>query len=250
MGRRYTCDSDYFKNIDSEQKAYWLGFCYADGFLTRKEYGVLYFGISLNKQDIKHLYKFKEAIKSNAKILSYTVKQGYKVGTEYCRIIISDEAFVNNLIEHGMIEHKSNIMEPPKMLPEIYEKHFIRGFMDANGSVVINNTKYGPSFDIKFVSTENVLQWIMNHLIRNQILQHDYPMRKRKEEHIVKGFSFGGNLLSKKYLDYIYDGATVWLDRKYERYLYLCDILAARTGRSCHEKQLCNLSPSYHAESS
>ena len=50
--RMYDIDKDYFKVIDTEEKAYWLGFIYADGSissqplknLTRKNYN---FEISL-----------------------------------------------------------------------------------------------------------------------------------------------------------------------------------------------------------
>ena len=40
----------------------------------------------------------------------------------------------------------------------------------------------------------------------------------RKKEQIVSTFEFGGNYLSFTFLEYIYKDATVWLDRKYERY--------------------------------
>lgn len=32
--KKYTCDSTFFNVIDTEEKAYWLGFLMADGFIT------------------------------------------------------------------------------------------------------------------------------------------------------------------------------------------------------------------------
>ena len=237
-GKKYTCDSDYFKDIDTEEKAYWLGFVYADGYITsnpRNAVDIKRFGISLMESDTHHLEKLNLAIKSDYPINHYIVTQGYKVGVGYCRIIICDDKFARNLMSHGCIERKSNIVNPPTGLPEELEKHFIRGFMDANGSVVENNIKYGLSFTIKWSSTESVLKWIMNHLIKNKILEHEYPLVKRKEEHIVSSFEFGGNYLVKKYLDYIYNDASVWLDRKHDRYLKLCDLLAERENKKKRE---------------
>ena len=36
--KRYI-DIDYFKNVDTEEKAYWLGFLYADGCVQNKKTG-------------------------------------------------------------------------------------------------------------------------------------------------------------------------------------------------------------------
>lgn len=229
--RKYSCNTDYFKDIDTEEKAYWLGFMYADGYISHQQYDedIKRFGISIMENDVKHLEKFSKAINSTYPINHYTVRQGYKIGAKYCRIVISDDMFARNLMNHGCIEHKSNIVEPPIGLPKIYEKHFIRGFMDANGCIARCETKSGSlSFTIRFSSTESVLNWIQDHLIENNIIFRKYPLRKRKEEHIVTAFDFGGNYLTKMYLDYIYSDATVWLDRKHDRYLELCNLIYER----------------------
>lgn len=34
--RKYFHKEDYFENIDSEDKAYWLGFFFADGYICEK----------------------------------------------------------------------------------------------------------------------------------------------------------------------------------------------------------------------
>lgn len=41
--------------IDSEEKAYWLGFLYADGYLTARNHMV---GLSISIKDIEHLRKY------------------------------------------------------------------------------------------------------------------------------------------------------------------------------------------------
>lgn len=235
--RKYACDSNYFEIIDNEEKAYWLGFCYADGYIQRNS-DSLRFGISLSSIDYNHLEKFKSAINFNGPIHEYEVKQGYKIGVLYCRIIICDEVFVGNLIKHGLIEHKSNIMEAPIGVPKDLEKHFIRGFMDANGSIKVSNANNALSYTISFCSTEPMLDWIQNHLLENSIIARKYKTRKRKEEHIVTQFEFGGNNQAKKYCDYIYENATIYLDRKYNRYKDLCNLLNDREEKIL-ERQNC-----------
>jgi len=225
--RKYYCNSDYFETIDTEEKAYWLGFLYADGYISnpKKNNNIKRVGISIQERDFQHLEKFRKAISSDIPIHHYEVKQGYHIGSKYCRIIISDNKMAEDLIFHGCIEHKSNIIGVPIGIPKDLERHFIRGFMDGNGSISINNSKYGLSYKIRFTSTDNVLKWIMNHLIKYKIIDKEYPLYKRKPTHIVSSFEFGGNNLAKKYLDYIYEDATIWLDRKHDRYIELLNLI-------------------------
>lgn len=238
--RKYNCDETFFDVIDSEEKAYWLGFIYADGYINkRKDSAVLRIGISITESDSNHLEKFKKAIKTDAPIHHYTVVQGYKVGTKYCRIIISNDHVARSLIKHGCVEHKSNIVQPPIGLPEDLIRHFIRGFMDGNGSITRTSKQ---DYSISFTSTDSVLLWIMNHLKQHDIIKRDYPLSKRKPEHIVSGFEFGGNRQTKRFLDYIYQNATVWLDRKYQRYLDLTQLLNEQDNLFVpHNCAFCNL---------
>ena len=51
--RKYFHDFNYFEIIDSEEKAYWLGFMFADGYIVdfSNTYGEDSFGISISKKD-------------------------------------------------------------------------------------------------------------------------------------------------------------------------------------------------------
>ena len=58
--RKYSCDENYFECIDNEEKAYWLGFIYADGYITSKRaHGSQNFGVSLAIKDKKTFRKIK-----------------------------------------------------------------------------------------------------------------------------------------------------------------------------------------------
>lgn len=47
--RKYFHNENFFENIDTEEKAYWLGFMFADGYISEKRngYGQDLFGITL-----------------------------------------------------------------------------------------------------------------------------------------------------------------------------------------------------------
>lgn len=224
--KKYSCNSYFFSQLNTEEKAYWYGFILGDGYISTSSKSTKKVGISLQEKDFEHLTKFNKAIQSTYPIHYYECRSGYKINAKYCRVLIADNTLANDLIQHGCIEHKTNIAEPPYMLDFPLRRHFIRGYLDANGSIAITKNKMNKdSFTIKITGTEQILKWIMNHLKEEHIIQRDYPFYKRKKEQIVSTFEFGGNYLSFTFLEYIYKDATVWLDRKYERYLKLQNII-------------------------
>src|SRR5688500_3425764 len=72
--RKYTINHDFIKTIDTEEKAYFLGFIFADGHndLNRSRISI---NLQYNDEDI--LIKFKKCINSNVPI-SYNHKPNRK----------------------------------------------------------------------------------------------------------------------------------------------------------------------------
>lgn len=61
----YFINENIFEKIDTEEKAYWLGFIYADGYVSTNTYA---FGIELSIKDIDHLIKFKKFLSWDGEI--------------------------------------------------------------------------------------------------------------------------------------------------------------------------------------
>lgn len=231
MKLKYNCNEDYFKMIDSEKKAYWLGFLSADGYIqkTSTKGCSRKVGLSLVDSDIRHLEKLKKDIETNTPIKVYQCKgKSYSLDTKYCRLIMTSEKLASDLIDKGCVEHKSNIIKFPteEQVPYSLLRHYIRGYFDGNGSITIvrankDKNRNTVSYKIRFTSTEDMLNGIQNHLLNEGIIKRLYPLSKREQEHIVSNFEFGGNLQSYKFLKWLYEDAEVYLDRKYERYLSL-----------------------------
>lgn len=69
--RKYSVNENYFQDINSCEKAYWLGFIAADGCVTHtggREGGSKVLVFNLNERDKGHLEKFCHSIESEAKI--------------------------------------------------------------------------------------------------------------------------------------------------------------------------------------
>lgn len=54
-----------FETIDTEEKAYWLGFLYADGYVSK--YNQIEVALSL--EDEEHLHKLKRFVNTNTNVL-------------------------------------------------------------------------------------------------------------------------------------------------------------------------------------
>ena len=98
-------DIDFFSKIDSEEKAYVLGFMYADGYVSGK-----YFGFKQSAKDKEILEKIRTALKSEHKIGEYINNNGYGQGNTYCSLVISNEKMVSDLQNLGVIFNKSKVL--------------------------------------------------------------------------------------------------------------------------------------------
>lgn len=215
--RKYHCNEHYFDEIDTPEKAYWLGFIYADGYISFPVYSYL-LGIALAKQDEGHLIKFKSAINSNHKISTYKAK-GYS-DTLYSRVIIRSNHMCNQLIQKGVLLHKTNILKfPYGIVPDNLISHFIRGYFDGDGCLTysINKRTGRTVFQIKIVGTKEVLKGINEYIPINKT----FNLTKRRQNGTNNfNLEIGGNKQVGVVLDYMYKDSTVHLDRKYEKYLY------------------------------
>ena len=225
--RKYSCNSDFFETIDTEEKAYWLGFMYADGYVSSAgvyNHGTV--GISLNLCDYEHLEKFKKSMSATYPIKTYKSKNSYNSSCEYCRLLIHNQKLYNDAIKQGIVEHKTNILTQPKITNENLVKDFIRGYFDGDGCVS-KNTKRN-TYAIKILGTEDILNYIKEFIHKNNIAQIK-RYYKRKNSQTVSSLEFAGNNQTKRFLDIIYNKSTIYLDRKYKRYIELCNLLNSRT---------------------
>lgn len=217
--RTYNHNENFFEIINTEEKAYWLGFMFADGYIVNQQnrYGQDQFGITLAKTDIEVLYKFKESINATNPILIYPKKNNF--GQPLCRLIMTSQKTVDDLINKGCKKQKSCILEPPKNIPNILIRHFIRGFFDGDGSITktYNKTYNKYIYGVNITSTQEMCEWLQHLFDFGSIVKE-----KRREKTYY--FSFGGNNQLKYFYHYLYDDATIWMDRKYNKFQEFLEI--------------------------
>lgn len=212
---KYTINENYFDKIDTEEKAYILGFLYADGnnYLDKAQ-----ISMGLEERDKEILEKINKCMDYNKPLdfldLSNKTTFGYHYENMY-RLVIYNKYLSNVLNLRGMVPKKSLILEFPKWLnPHLY-KHFIRGYFDGDGSV--SKGKRGGII-ITITSTNQFCQAISD-IVANEIKINSGIYDASSHNGITKVFSLSGKNVCKKFLDWIYDDATIYLERKYNRYI-------------------------------
>lgn len=121
-----------FDEINSEEKAYWLGFIFADGYISSNSYR---FELSLKGSDAEHLYKFNTFMQHNKDNISLgEIQQNGKTYVR-CRWNVSNKHLWNSLNVLGCTPNKSLTLKFPSETALAAEliPNFIRGYFDGDG---------------------------------------------------------------------------------------------------------------------
>jgi hypothetical protein len=202
--RKYFVDEEYFSIIDTEDKAYWLGFLYADGYVLEKN-NTLIAGLTL--KDLDHIEKFKYDIKSTHLIKNAKTKNNYQFN-------IYNNNFTKHLVNQGCIPKKSFKIEFPK-LKDTLENHFIRGYFDGDGSVSATDKTLQLTI---CCASEKFLFDLVQKMKINANLKR-YKIYKRKDGLLIYVNSSGEDILNIR--KYLYKNSTTFLTRKKEVFDYI-----------------------------
>lgn len=202
---------DYFKKINSKEKAYWLGYIYADGTITKNNNK-----ISLVSKDLEVIENFKKSIKSNHKITKNINfdKRTNKKYTSYL-IQIGNRMFVRNLINLGITNKKTDILYFP-IIDEKYYSYFIAGLFDGDGCI----SYYGKhNLRMSLISTNEVLSFIKDYIAKKfniKDLQY-YKKVSTNKTNVYKMHLYKDTF---KFLQFIYNDNNFkyYLKRKYNIY--------------------------------
>lgn len=220
---KYNYNSDYFEVIDCANKAYWLGFLYADGCVSvlhqeNKNVDCMHLEITLCKKDKKHLEKFRTCLESDVPIVDKIVKLNNKEYEE-CRLTISCTKMCRDLIKLGCIPKKTFSIRLPNddIVPHEFKKDFIRGYFDGDGCICVSTMANKPHIEVTFSGTELMMGDISKYLVQELVIRQIPKMMHDSRSHGVSFFIYGEDTI-KDFLDYLYKDSELYLDRKYLKY--------------------------------
>lgn len=216
---KYSANYDIFEKIDSNEKAYWLGFLAADGCNYQRKQNASII-INIHQKDIEQLKKFKNFCQAEAEIVSYITSVGFSNNTPMCKIVLNSKKMSLDLANKGIVPQKSLILKPPK-IEQKYYLPFILGYFDGDGSIY--KTSQYNNYSLSFQGTKEILIWICD------ILKLEIPLEQRKEssknEYYIR---CGGTNKPYNILKQLYNSCEIHLERKYQIYKELETVVLNR----------------------
>jgi len=207
LSKRTQHNSTFFDRIDTEEKAYWLGFFYADGYLD-KDGSTL--KIDLSARDTLHLQWFASIFQRDVRV--YERNPDKRTGRVYstASCTISCAYLWHALIEKG-IKQANTLSEDISVFEHISDEllvhHFVRGFFDGDGSV--HRNKRG-ALEFGFVGSFS----FMVHLRKVIVASTRLPVPKLETNRKLACIRWSGNGSGERFKRWLYFDATIWLERK------------------------------------
>lgn len=193
-------NEDFFENIDSEEKAYWLGFIAADGNISKNLKRV---SLYLKSSDYEHILKFIRNIDSK----NVPTRKVDNNATGMFGVDLNSIKMVTDLINKGVFPKKSLIISPYS-LNETLEKHYWRGLLDGDGSIyLINNKKC-----LNLCGTYNMCNGLRIFLNKNNIQSNSKIYKKGN----IFTTILNGNNIVQSICKLLYEDTHIYLNRKYK----------------------------------
>lgn len=218
FARKYKIEESFFDEINTPNKAYIMGLLHSDGSNNMNKSTI---SISLQEEDKDILEQIRTEIKSEKPLefLDYSNKHdfGYTYKNQY-RLTMFSKHMCKELNNKGITPNKSLTIGFPHWLDKELLSHYIRGVYDGDGSIyrAYRNDNNLP-ITVTITATESFckdLKDICNEELNISAGIYDASCHNG----ITKVFTLSGRNIAKKFLDWIYQDADLFLQRKYERY--------------------------------
>lgn len=223
--RIYKVNEDFFKCINTEEKAYILGFICADGHIEKDRLNIT---VSIKDRDI--LEKIKYAMHSNHPIKEVQRTNPYKKTNRenliLSELMIGSVELVKPLFNMGLTTNKTYTLNGDilKYIPKYLIRDFLRGYFDGDGNVFFGRRySSGYKYNVNICGNEDfLLKSFQVYFPSNNKLYKDLYSRqcyvwKISQKDKVRDFMY-----------YLYYNSSIFLQRKYNEFRKI--MWACKTG--------------------
>lgn len=207
------------EKLNAEEVSYLIGFLQGDGHHGEDTRNRGKIRIKLAEKDIDILNKLENILgtiinvsrcsRTDDIIFSKYQYQDYKT----VNLTIHDLAFRTAIKPYVPVGCKSDIIEPPLELSNFSKQDYIRGLIDADGSIGIS--KDNRPFISLCISSEKIKEFLIKDI--EEVTGLKKYMNRNKRDNVYNIML--NNEIAIQYATYLYQNSNLYLDRKYNEYL-------------------------------
>lgn len=214
--RRYRLNENYFSRIDAEDKAYVLGLLHADGGMIERQGRVSTFYetcLQLHDDDRYLVEKVRDLWYPDGD------KPVHKTRNQ-CRVTVSSRIFFKDLGRLGCIPRKSLVLKFPKesQVPHNLMFHYLRGYFDGDGCIQHSLVRgKNANGSVSFVGSKDFILPLKRFLRRYIDTAITVGAHSHSPQCYYLMFSAAHSIAV--FYDLLYQGASIWMTRKRDRFI-------------------------------
>lgn len=223
--RIYKVNEQFFNNINTEEKAYILGFICADGHIEKDRLNIT---VSIKDKDI--LEKIREAMQSNHPIKEVKRTNLYnktdRKTLTLVELMIGSVKLVKPLFNMGLTTNKTYTLNGDivKYIPKYLIRDFLRGYFDGDGNVFFGRRySSGYKYNVNICGNEDFLL---------KSFQIYFPSTNKLYKDLYSRQCFVWKLSQRDkvrdFMYYLYYNSSIFLQRKYNEFRKI--MWACKTG--------------------
>lgn len=202
-------NENYFSEIDTHKKAYFLGLLFSDGYICSNVYKTSKtVGIALQLEDKYILEEFKKELEAEVKISEYK---------NSAKLTISNLKMYKDLKSLGIKEKKSSKDHDfPPIKKEFYNS-FILGYFDGDGCITIKATKA----IVVTISgnSRSFFEQMQKILLENFDIETNIREETGKRKNPLYILYFKGRTNQLKFKNNMYSDSGIYLTRKHAKFM-------------------------------
>ena len=220
----YSKNEKFFEKIDTEEKAYILGFIATDGHVNIRDNNLK---ITIKKDDEEILEKMKDCMEFTGPIHLHDIHtklpQGIYKDSKVADLTICCKKMVLDLVSLGFTENKTYELKidwdkiPSSLIP-----HFLRGCWDGDGTCNITRGERGKIYYNITITGNYVFLSDIRDYLKNKFPSwnfDDFKKERGSNSDKIYVLRFGRKKNFQEFTDFLYKNSNIFLKRKYDLYL-------------------------------
>lgn len=222
---KHTLNERFWSRIDTEEKAYSLGLLCSDGGIVlsgrRRHWYIM-------STDFDILEKVKVACQYSGPLYDKKVAGRRRP----CRLLqVARKCMVDDLLRLGLVHDKSVMEWVGRVIPQGLVRHFCRGLCDGDGCISVKMSKGYPRLVLNHTDgSRRFVEGLGS--VWCGVVGGVVTVRKKQESAWAIEVS---GARAKLLLDWMYAGASIYMDRKYGFYRDVCKMRWRTRSEACHD---------------